>query len=124
MTDGRSDGARVVASTYAGCVSTLLGHPLDCVKVRMQTVQQNANSRVTVSTMGVMRDMIRTEGLPAFGRGIMPPLLSAVALNTLSTYFPASLLRDTASTPPIPCPCTRPFQHIVSNPTLSPHRYM
>ena len=30
----------VVASATAGCTATMLGHPLDCVKVQLQALRQ------------------------------------------------------------------------------------
>ena len=65
-----------VASAAAGLTSTVLGHPLDCVKVRLQTTPGQ-------TTLGCASQMLRTEGPLVFARGLGPPLANAVALNTV-----------------------------------------
>ena len=65
-----------LCSAAAGSTSTLIGHPLDCVKVRLQT-------RPGLTTLGCASQMLRTEGLGVFARGIGPPLTNAVLLNTI-----------------------------------------
>lgn len=68
----------VSASVYAGCVATVLGHPLDCVKVRMQ-----AHGGATgLGTAECALSMLRAEGALAFTHGIGPPLANAVVMNT------------------------------------------
>jgi len=68
----------VTASVYAGCVATVLGHPLDCIKVRMQ-----AHAGATgLGTAACALQMLRSEGTVAFTRGIGPPLANAVVMNT------------------------------------------
>ena len=64
------------ASAAAGCCSTLLGHPLDCVKVRLQT-------KPGLTTLGCASHMLRNEGVAAFAKGLSPPLANAVLLNTV-----------------------------------------
>lgn len=68
------------ASAAAGVASTILGHPLDCVKVRLQTAKLQ-DGRLT--TLGCARQMLRHEGLAAFARGVGPPLANAMLLNTV-----------------------------------------
>jgi len=74
----------------AGVVGTVVGHPLDVVKTRMQTAQSPSS--------GILRTMFeigRTEGIrQGLYRGIAPPLLSLSILNTLSFTCYSSLLRE------------------------------
>ena len=37
---GASICGEIIASVASGCVATSLGHPLDCIKVRMQSSQR------------------------------------------------------------------------------------
>ena len=69
--------SEVVASASAGCVATVLGHPLDCIKVRMQALQ-----RPGLTTAECALEMVRADGAVAFSRGIGPPLANAVVMNT------------------------------------------
>ena len=68
----------VVASASAGCFATILGHPLDCVKVRLQA----SATASAPGTATVAYRMLRTEGVATFWRGLGPPLMNAVAMNT------------------------------------------
>jgi solute carrier family 25 carnitine/acylcarnitine transporter 20/29 len=68
------------ASAAAGVASTILGHPLDCVKVRLQTAKLS-DGRLT--TLGCARQMLHREGVTAFARGVGPPLANAMLLNTV-----------------------------------------
>ena len=69
--------SEAAASAAAGCTSTLLGHPLDCVKVRLQT------SRPGITTLGCASSMLRSDGVGVFAQGVGPPLANAVILNTV-----------------------------------------
>ena len=53
------------ASAAAGVASTILGHPLDCVKVRLQTATP---SEGRLTTLGCARQMLRSDGVTAFAR--------------------------------------------------------
>ena len=68
----------IVASVTAGCTATALGHPLDCIKVRLQALQ-----RPGLTTLGCALEMLKAEGPLAFSRGIGPPLLEKVLGSTL-----------------------------------------
>ena len=67
----------VFASALSGLACVTLGHPLDCIKVRQQT---GGSAR---SALQIARQMLAEQGLSAFSRGMGPPLLSAVLMNTL-----------------------------------------
>ena len=66
------DYQTIVGSTFAGIVSTTLGHPLDSIKTHLQT-----NSKFHYSIQ-----VIRTIRLGLF-RGITPPLVNAIVMNTV-----------------------------------------
>ena len=67
----------IVAATAAGGTATILGHPLDCIKVRLQAAQ-----RPDLSTLSCGLQMLRKEGPVAFSRGLGPPLANSVLMNT------------------------------------------
>jgi solute carrier family 25 carnitine/acylcarnitine transporter 20/29 len=62
----------IVGSTVAGVGSTILGHPLDSIKTHLQTNPKLQNSF----------HVIREVKLGIF-RGMAPPLISAIAMNTV-----------------------------------------
>jgi hypothetical protein len=56
-------------SSIAGAVASItVASPLDVVKTRIQ----NANFNSTVGGGAIIRDMIRTEGVGAFFKGLTP----------------------------------------------------
>ena len=67
----------VLASAAGGVLSTLLGHPLDCIKVRMQT------GGGTGSAWAVAANMLRHEGVSSFCRGITAPLANSIIMNSV-----------------------------------------
>lgn len=67
----------VVASVGAGCMATSLGHPLDCIKVQLQSQQ-----RAGLGTVECAVSMLRAEGAGVFARGIGPPLANSILMNT------------------------------------------
>ena len=67
----------IIASAASGIASTALGHPLDCVKVRLQT------GGVHSSAWACAADMLRREGVGSFGRGLGMPLANAVLMNSV-----------------------------------------
>ncbi|KAL1521592.1 hypothetical protein AB1Y20_021251 [Prymnesium parvum] len=70
--------AEVAASTAAGCVSTALGHPLDCIKVQLQAAQS-----AELGTLRCAVQMLQDGGVRAFGRGLASPLANAVLMNSV-----------------------------------------
>lgn len=68
----------IVAGSASGLLCTLLGHPLDCVKVRQQ-----AEHGRPMSTAARAARMLREEGTHAFGRGVGPPLVSGALMNSM-----------------------------------------
>jgi len=57
-----------VASIAGAVASITVAAPLDVVKTRIQ----NANFNTNVSGVAVIRDMVRTEGVGAFFKGLTP----------------------------------------------------
>ena len=66
----------MLAASAGGCTATLLGHPLDCIKVRLQAEQSG------LSTTARAARMLREEGAAVFLRGVAPPLANAAVMNT------------------------------------------
>ena len=71
--------AETVSASASGCCATLLGHPLDCLKVRMQAEQ----TTIRQGALPTAATMLRREGVRAFFRGCGPPLINAVLMNTV-----------------------------------------
>ena len=82
--------AEAVAASASGCAATLLGHPLDCLKVRMQAEQQS-------SALQTALRMLKQDGVAAFARGMGPPLINAVLMNTAMFVVFAECRRRTAA---------------------------
>lgn len=60
-----------VASVSGAVASITVAAPLDVVKTRIQ----NANFGSNVSGMTIIRDMVRTEGIFSFFKGLTPKIL-------------------------------------------------
>ena len=65
----------VLCASVSGCFSTVLGHPLDCIKVHQQTTG--------ISAFTATSRMLRLQGASAFTRGLGAPLANAVLMNSL-----------------------------------------
>uniref|UniRef100_A0A7S1BPG3 Mitochondrial carrier protein n=1 Tax=Corethron hystrix TaxID=216773 RepID=A0A7S1BPG3_9STRA len=70
--------SEIIGATCAGCASTLIGHPLDTLKVHLQTGSQLSNNAVSAA-----RSLFTVHGPGVFFRGIGPPLFNAVLMNTV-----------------------------------------
>lgn len=73
----------IIGATAAGCASTILGHPLDTIKVHLQTQKAASPKSTTGSIFQVARDLVRSEGPMVFWRGMGPPLFNAILMNTV-----------------------------------------
>ena len=77
----------VAGSLWSGLLATAIGHPLDCVKVRLQTAAAShlasAASSSARTTLGTARSMFKREGARAFTRGFLPPMLNSLTMNTV-----------------------------------------
>ena len=69
---------RFLAGTVSGVCLTLVGHPLDTVKVLMQVPRAPAPSFVAV-----VRGVAAADGLRGFYRGMSAPLLLTGSINTV-----------------------------------------
>ena len=85
----------IVASTAAGVSSTLLGHPIDTIKVHLQTnpafALANANTQTNAGaskypTIRAARHLLRSNGYSptVFFRGVGPPIANAAIMNVLT----------------------------------------
>ena len=84
----------IVASTAAGVSSTLLGHPIDTIKVHLQTNPAfacNANSKLNAGsskypTVRAAQHLLRSNGYSptVFFRGVGPPIANAAIMNVLT----------------------------------------
>ena len=76
----RDDIDCMISSAVSGMCATIVGHPLDSLKVRMQMASQ--------SDQGVIKTMyniIKTEGIMPFYRGVLPP--TAIKAFTTMVFF-------------------------------------
>lgn len=68
---------------FAGCVGgaagVLAGHPLDTVKVRLQT--QEAGKKLYSGMFNCIGTVVRQEGVKGLYKGITPPLASLAVIN-------------------------------------------
>ena len=67
--------------SIAGMCSVLTGYPLDLVKVRMQTTGAGGGNMI-----GIMRHVIKTDGIAGFYRGVSAPLVSTLPIGSLSFW--------------------------------------
>ena len=66
----------IIPAVTSGSAAVVVGHPLDCVKVRMQTALHRQSTTQCVRMMAV-------EGPQSFYRGMTAPLANAVLMNTI-----------------------------------------
>lgn len=69
----------ITAGFAGGAVQVLIGQPFDLVKVRMQTGQYS-------SPMQVVTDTLKNEGISAFYKGTLAPLIGVGACVSLQFY--------------------------------------
>ncbi|KAK5107903.1 hypothetical protein LTR62_000563 [Meristemomyces frigidus] len=65
-----------IAASTSSLASTFVAFPLDFAKSRMQSYQ--------TGFMHTIKDAYRVEGLRAFWRGVLPPLISIMTVRTIS----------------------------------------
>lgn len=81
-----------ISGAFAGVMGTLLGHPLDIIKVRMQVAKASAE-KVKKGILGNLIDIVRKEGFFALYKGVASPMLALTILNTLSFAIYCQLKR-------------------------------
>ena len=87
-------GEEALGGLSAGVLGTVIGFPLDLVKTRMQTAKSIGNNGgASLSIFSVGKSIVRTEGVLALYKGLLPPLISLSILNTI-TFAQYSLFRD------------------------------
>eukprot|EP00127_Corallochytrium_limacisporum_P005622 Clim_evm1s210 gene=Clim_evmTU1s210 len=80
-----SEGAKdFVAGTAAGMVQVLVGHPLDTIKVRLQT---QGHPQKFSGPMDCAVQTVRKEGFFALYKGMSSPLVGIAAVNALLFGF-------------------------------------
>ncbi|MDP2437091.1 MAG: MC/SLC25 family protein [archaeon] len=85
----------LTAGTFGGVLQVIAGHPLDTVKVRLQTqaaALPSGSSPVYSGMMHCIRSMWKDEGLRGFYKGMSSPLFGMAFLNALlfATYAESS----------------------------------
>ena len=73
----------LISGFVAGMTQTVIGHPFDTTKVRLQTSTSNLRNTVV--------SIFRNEGLRGFYKGYGPPLLINSVINKSSSHFNMSL---------------------------------
>ena len=87
-----------------GLVSPIVGHPLDCIKTKLQAEKIYQHSIFTQ----VVRNVWKTEGFRGFYRGFIPPLVGSVAYRGVlfSAYAGTYAACDHVPVLHEPIPCT------------------
>ncbi|EDQ85780.1 uncharacterized protein MONBRDRAFT_11618 [Monosiga brevicollis MX1] len=68
----------LLGGTVGGILQVLVGHPLDTVKVRMQSEQ---GTRLYGTSWNCFRQTLQQEGITGLYKGVLPPMLMAGVLN-------------------------------------------
>jgi solute carrier family 25 carnitine/acylcarnitine transporter 20/29 len=68
----------IIGATGAACASTLVGHPLDTIKVHLQT-----NSNLNGSLEALKHLLHQETSSFVLFRGMAPPLMNAIVMNTV-----------------------------------------
>eukprot|EP01117_Protostelium_nocturnum_P014036 TRINITY_DN5303_c0_g1_i1.p1 TRINITY_DN5303_c0_g1~~TRINITY_DN5303_c0_g1_i1.p1 ORF type:complete len:188 (-),score=51.59 TRINITY_DN5303_c0_g1_i1:288-851(-) len=84
MENAKEAGKDILAGAVGGAVQCLLGHPLDTVKIRMQT--QSAQHPKYSNTLNCFSKIIREEGFMALYRGIQSPLFGLTFFSALQFF--------------------------------------
>lgn len=69
----------ITAGFIGGATQVLIGQPADLVKIRLQTLSET-------SSLSVIKHVIKNEGLLAFYKGTLPPLVGVGACVSLQFY--------------------------------------
>eukprot|EP00980_Cylindrotheca_fusiformis_P029428 scaffold23474_cov125-Cylindrotheca_fusiformis.AAC.3 len=69
----------IAGSVTSGCFSTLIGHPLDTIKVHQQTKPEFSN----YSSLQVAKALAKDGGALKLFRGIGPPMANQILMNTV-----------------------------------------
>ncbi len=69
-----------LSGAISGVATVFVGHPLDTLRVRMQT----CTTTPAPSTWAVAKSIVRAEGVPGLFRGILPPMAAVGLASTLA----------------------------------------
>lgn len=70
-------GKDLVAGTIGGVAGIVAGYPLDTIKTRMQTGSAGQ------SPMSMVRNVMKTEGIKGFYKGMLSPIVSNAPINAI-----------------------------------------
>lgn len=77
-------GKQLVAGGMGGICLVLVGHPMDTIKVRMQTMRLDKQGRRPYNnTLDCVAKTLRHEGMRGFYRGMLAPLIGATPINAV-----------------------------------------
>jgi solute carrier family 25 carnitine/acylcarnitine transporter 20/29 len=91
----------VLAGSMGGMAGTVVGQPLDLVKVRLQSNFVNA------SILSTIRHTWIYEGMRGFWRGVVPPIMAEALINTVYFGTYAGMQRVLQPNPDIPWTTTQ-----------------
>ncbi|KAL3772736.1 hypothetical protein ACHAWU_004981 [Discostella pseudostelligera] len=74
-----------ISGGVGGACCVLVGHPLDLVKVRMQTTS-GASATATTSVSGMLSNTLRKEGIRGLYRGVSAPLTAVSPMFAVSFW--------------------------------------
>lgn len=75
-----------ISGGIGGACAVLVGHPLDLVKVRMQTSGSVPVGSAPVSVTGMLSDTLRKEGVRGLYRGVSAPLIAVSPMFAVSFW--------------------------------------
>ncbi len=67
-----------ISGSIAGMVSTVLGHPLDTIKVRLQL-----DSKTYGNSFNSIMRIVKNEGVFGLFKGVIPPTMNQLTINAL-----------------------------------------
>lgn len=76
MGDPKRSAAELLGGTVGGMMQVMVGHPLDTIKVRVQS-----KGLGYTSPMQCAQQTMRTEGFRGFYKGVTPPLIMTGIIN-------------------------------------------
>jgi len=85
-------GREFIAGGFGGMAGVFAGHPLDTLKIRLQQPKVTALARPPPSALGLLNNIVKTEGPLALYRGMAPPLASVALQVTCYALCPNEFL--------------------------------
>jgi len=96
----------IVSGTIAGSAGIIVGHPLDCIKVRLQ--------RSGSSIANAVQLMLQEGGIKSFFRGLSSPVIANAPINAIVFAVEGASMRHFSATRP---EWSSPFTHGISGST-------